>query len=982
MAEIFYADKISCFSLELHWKKDNKSNDISYEVHQREGEDNSLTNIFKFQKIYQGSNNNYIVTDLKPDETYTFKLKKIKSGKSVKETFTTVKTLICPKAVLSEKSIEIANNGGNVDFKNDLSDAQKKLIRICSKLNFEENDTNVIKGDFNGIIIKLSFEKQSGIYFISFDISYDYYAEFLKLCLKERENNSNLIIPCYFIIQQLPAILILNLLEKFPVIFTGKRMGGVIASSLAFYILYVTNILNSENVNYGNTFIKREKNCLGVVTFGSPCFLRDIKAAFDMRKLSSYFYHIKDKFDFIPEIIDFINFDKIDENIISCDILNKNKLDNNEIKFLDKFWKSLDCSEKNINKKIKNYPFGYYYEMEKSNFSLNPINENSFEEYYYNKIFNTPFRPSNLENYKNLYSSLNSNFSKETLSYLENKNFELETIKIIRRRTKSENVKGILKFKLVKFGNNIISPDIIKEIKLYSSNNEEFTINGNNIYYDNEEDITAYIDNLNANINKIIINNYFEGEIKSKFILNIQGCGTTREMLEKNIEKLFIIPFFKLFEIFYISLKDKEMYNKLKKEYFGENFDKLKILELFEEQIQILNELLFFTRPDIIGNFEKEFIQEYTNKLTTEKQKNNFKNLIIEYYKKAKKLQKNLDINCIKSQKDSIAEECSFPKNKKKKEGINKLFMCKCDQFENENFINEKFDDFYINNFFIKRLIIEALEKIEKSIFENLNNLNDSEECKQYLNNNISIYYQLNIIPNIYFILTLILSSIESGDYIQFKHKSDWKKVFGNPYKIFRIRYEKDFKKGYTKDKIEEINMKNLFIKKKIKNLIKTDVIDEKENKEFKETMICYCVCCVIDPFGLIPFLTNACGIGSVENNKLYDFSEYSEKCKFGKEYYEKFLELLNNYSNDFPEDIETSIYDNLKEVNIQSKKNLLNIKDMMKDLICDVESKKGFLALLKQSYLLGKLRNSIVRKYIYLYNLFIGRRIYYWCFR
>ena len=161
--------------------------------------------------------------------------------------------------------------------------------------------------------------------------------------------------------------------------------------------------------------------------------------------------------------------------------------------------------------------------------------------------------------------------------------------------------------------------------------------------------------------------------------------------------------------------------------------------------------------------------------------------------------------------------------------------MCKCDQFENENFINEKFDDFYINNFFIKRLIIEALKKIEKSVFEYLNNLNDSEECKHYLNNNISIYYQLNIIPNIYFILTLILSSIESGDYIQFKHKSDWIKVFGNRLWIFGIRYEKDFKKGYTKDKIEEINMKNLFIKKKIKNIIKTDVIDEKENKESKE---------------------------------------------------------------------------------------------------------------------------------------------------
>ena len=123
----------------------------------------------------------------------------------------------------------------------------------------------------------------------------------------------------------------------------------------------------------------------------------------------------------------------------------------------------------------------------------------------------------------------------------------------------------------------------------------------------------------------------------------------------------------------------------------------------------------------------------------------------------------------------------------------------------------------------------------------------------------------------------------------------------------------------------------------------------KKKIKNLKKKMITYCACCIIyPPYLLIPFLKNVCGIGSVENNKLYDFSVYSEKCKFWKEYYEKFLELLNNYSNDFPEDIETSIYDNLKEVNIQNKKNLLKIKDMMKDLICDVESKKGFLALLK----------------------------------
>ena len=315
MAETFYADKISCFSLELHWKKDNKSKNISYEIYQKEGGDYAITNYFNFEKIYEGPDFIYKVTDLKPNQKYTFKLKKIKSGKSEKEILITVTTLICPKAILSEKSIEIANNKEIINYNNDLSDHQKKLIKICSKLNFEENDINVIKGDFNGIIIKLSYEKQSGIYFISFDLSYGYYTEFLNQYIKERENN--LLIPCYFIIQKLPTILILNLLEKSPVIFTGKRMGGVIASSLAFYILYMTNILNSENINYGNAFFKREKNCLGVVTFGSPCFLKDINAAIDMKNLSYYFYHIKDENDFIPEIIDFIDFEKISEKIIS-----------------------------------------------------------------------------------------------------------------------------------------------------------------------------------------------------------------------------------------------------------------------------------------------------------------------------------------------------------------------------------------------------------------------------------------------------------------------------------------------------------------------------------------------------------------------------------------------------------------------------------------------------------------------------------------
>ena len=81
----------------------------------------------------------------------------------------------------------------------------------------------------------------------------------------------------------------------------------------------------------------------------------------------------------------------------------------------------------------------------------------------------------------------------------------------------------------------------------------------------------------------------------------------------------------------------------------------------------------------------------------------------------------------------------------------------------------------------------------------------------------------------------------------------------------------------------------------------------------------------------------------------------------FGKDYYLKFLELLNNYSNNYPEDIEISIYDNLKEDNDNKNQNLLEIKEMVNDVINDEESKKGFLALVRQSYLLGKLRTNIV---------------------
>ena len=103
--------------------------------------------------------------------------------------------------------------------------------------------------------------------------------------------------------------------------------------------------------------------------------------------------------------------------------------------------------------------------------------------------------------------------------------------------------------------------------------------------------------------------------------------------------------------------------------------------------------------------------------------------------------------------------------------------------------------------------------------------------------------------------------------------------------------------------------------------------------------------------------------------NRIKDFSNYSEDCqKFGEEYYKKFLALLNNYSNEFQEDVEISIYDNLKEKNNFRENNLLIIMDMVNEYINGNESKKGFLALLKQSFLLGKLRTYIVSIYTFIF--------------
>ena len=96
-------------------------------------------------------------------------------------------------------------------------------------------------------------------------------------------------------------------------------------------------------------------------------------------------------------------------------------------------------------------------------------------------------------------------------------------------------------------------------------------------------------------------------------------------------------------------------------------------------------------------------------------------------------------------------------------------------------------------------------------------------------------------------------------------------------------------------------------------------------------------------------------------NDSLKIFKLENEKSKI--KYYNLFLRLFNNYPNDYPEDIEISIFDNLKEENKLKNHKYHNIKEIMNELINDNESKRGFLALVRQAYLLGKLRTYIVSK-------------------
>ena len=97
------------------------------------------------------------------------------------------------------------------------------------------------------------------------------------------------------------------------------------------------------------------------------------------------------------------------------------------------------------------------------------------------------------------------------------------------------------------------------------------------------------------------------------------------------------------------------------------------MLKTFEKQIKIINELLFLSRPDILGNLEKQFINNYVKKDLDEKQMNYFEELLKDYYKKAIEIQKKEEINCLDSEPNSIAKKVSFPQKFK---GEIKNYLC------------------------------------------------------------------------------------------------------------------------------------------------------------------------------------------------------------------------------------------------------------------------------------------------------------------
>lgn len=164
----FEAKNINCFSLELNWSGCKSNNVDSYKIYQKEGGNHYITNYWYFQKIYEGKNTHLEITNLKQNQNYTFKLE-INGNESIYPIIIETKTLKAPYAVISDKSLEIAN-GEITEDRGKIEDFQKNIIKNCSKLAFGGNDENILIGVFDGISIKLTHEIENNIYYMSFDI--------------------------------------------------------------------------------------------------------------------------------------------------------------------------------------------------------------------------------------------------------------------------------------------------------------------------------------------------------------------------------------------------------------------------------------------------------------------------------------------------------------------------------------------------------------------------------------------------------------------------------------------------------------------------------------------------------------------------------------------------------------------------------------------------------------------------------------------
>ena len=472
----FSYKNLTCCSMELYWKVRMKEN--------KEEKEKDKNNLYEYklklkrETLYIGQGTTFTIKDLSPNETYSFTLyiKKGRGDFSIKKELK-VTTLNPPIAILSENSDKVAN-GEKLNFKEKVSESYMRIINNCKKLIFEKNDEEFIVGDFCGIEIRIVNEicDNINISYISFDITSDYLQQFFEQFYEQSQKNAK--IPCHFIIQKLPTIFIFNLLEKGPVILTGKRMGGQLAASLAFNIL---SLWKKKNINYGNAFIKNEKKCIGVVTFGSPIFLYNLTSGIKMKEFASYFVNIKDEFDFIPKLIDFtseiVDFKGLGKYKLFLNIFKKETLNDEEFDLLKRYLAKRKKDISNIYKYYSKYyskiPFGYYLIMENKGFSLITVNENTFNNFYYCITDESIKSISKDMLYKKLSLNFEIKFDNISLNYLRDKGQQLELIKIIRRKTEnsessSGKMKGILKIQLEENNYNIFSPDIIKKIILTS----------------------------------------------------------------------------------------------------------------------------------------------------------------------------------------------------------------------------------------------------------------------------------------------------------------------------------------------------------------------------------------------------------------------------------------------------------------------------------------------------------------------------------